>query len=270
LGLAAVGGAAWAADALTGGPSEQLPKKQVKRPSPGLKVTNEKLPSGVAVPTAEWVVDENKRAGTLGWILEAPAQIAGFANLTSAVKGDAVSIYVDSPSTPYHIELYRMGYYGGLGGRLVLQSAELPIQAQQPASLTRGTNMIECQWQASFQVKVRDDWPTGSYLFKLVASDGSSNGYVPLCIREDVSTAAFVIMNAVTNWQAYNTYGGYSLYTSPSGAANRSRVVSFDRPYYHPNVESDFFGNEFPLIFLAERAISSGQRNDGGIVVVGG
>ena len=67
-------------------------------------------------------------------------------------------------------------------------------------------------------------------------------------------------MHSVTTWQAYNAYGGRSLYVGPgtvrvgeSGAPNRSRVVSFDRPYDQRGWGApDFMGNEFPLIFLAE------------------
>jgi hypothetical protein len=53
-----------------------------------------------------------------------------------------------------------------------------------------------------------------------------------LTLRDDASHAALVIQNSVTTWQAYNDWGGYSLYTGPGGSFSaRSRVVSFDRPY---------------------------------------
>jgi hypothetical protein len=63
-----------------------------------------------------------------------------------------------------------------------------------------------------------------------------------------------VVLNAVTTWQAYNAWGGYSLYHGPTGAfADRARVVSFDRPYDFGDGAADFTGNEAPLIMLAER-----------------
>ena len=95
----------------------------------------------------------------------------------------------------------------------------------------------------------------GDYLLKLVGSQGAQ-AFVPLCVRDDASTAAFVVVNAVTTWQAYNRWGGYSLYYGPgNNSKNRARVVSFDRPY-RLRVgwgAADFVGNEFPVVHLVER-----------------
>ncbi len=260
VGLAALGAAAWGADdLLTSGPGRPTHQRTSRStpetpgtPAP-LAVSDQPLPSGPVVPVARWVVEENQRPGTLGWVLAKPTTLYGYADRVSAVAGDTVTVYVDAPSMAYRVELYRMGYYGGLGGRLVWESGELPAQPQPRPVLAPGTNMIECHWAPSLQVTVQPGWLQGMYLFKLVASDGTTDGYVPLCVRDPSSTAAFVVMSAVTTWQAYNTYGGYSLYTSPAGVPGRSRVVSYDRPYQHPDVANDFFGNEFPLVYMAER-----------------
>jgi hypothetical protein len=213
------------------------------------------LPDGPVVRSADWVVAENAKPGTLGWVVNYPKMIYGFAGQVSAVAGESVTFYMEAPSVPYHVEAYRMGYYGGLGGRLVWQSGELPLQAQGAATLTPGINMVECQWEPTVSVPITDDWPPGYYLFKFVTDEPKvANGYVPLIVRDDASHAAYMIMSAVTTSQAYNTWGDHSLYVGPGSAASRSRVVSFDRPYDGsawgaPN----FIGNEFPLVFLAER-----------------
>jgi hypothetical protein len=63
-----------------------------------------------------------------------------------------------------------------------------------------------------------------------------------------------VLLNAVTTWQAYNHFGGHSLYAGPSGSyASRARIVSFDRPYDFGQGAADFVGNERPMVELAER-----------------
>jgi hypothetical protein len=60
------------------------------------------------------------------------------------------------------------------------------------------------------------------YLLKLVAATGQR--YVPLTIRDDRSHAALVVQDAVTTWQAYNRWGGRSLYVGPDGSLEtRSR-----------------------------------------------
>jgi hypothetical protein len=103
-------------------------------------------------------------------------------------------------------------------------------------------------------VTIAADWPPGYYLFKVVGDfDKSANGYVPLIVRDDTSHAAFTIMSGVTTSQAYNTWGGRSLYVGPGAAATRSRVVSYDRPYDASSWGApNFIGNEVPLLFLAE------------------
>jgi hypothetical protein len=92
-----------------------------------------------------------------------------------------------------------------------------------------------------------------------LVGNGGEEQYIPLTIRDDSSTAAFVIQNSVTTWQAYNVYGGYSLYYGPNGHggqdfAHRARAVSFDRPYPQSwaSGAADFVGNEYPLLYHLE------------------
>ena len=212
------------------------------------------LPSGVTIPVADWVVQENKRPGTLNWVVGATTMMYAYSDRVSATRGQKVTLFVDAPQPTFRVELYRTGYYGGLGGRLVWKSGELAGQTQPASTLTPGTNMVECDWKPSLRVTIKPDWPPGYYLFKLYGdATGSISGWVPLIVRDDTSTAAVAIMSAVTTAQAYNTWGGYSLYVGPGAADTRSRVVSFDRPYdYKAWGAPNFSGNEFPLVFQAE------------------
>ena len=85
---------------------------------------------------------------------------------------------------------------------------------------------------------------------------------MPFIVRDDSSTSAIVVQNSVTTWQAYNLWGGYSLYYGVSGSGQsydtRSRVVSFDRPYGLADMDwadgaGDWLGNDYPFVMLAER-----------------
>ena len=104
-----------------------------------------------------------------------------------------------------------MGYYQGIGGRLVWTSAEMPGLRQGPPALVAPTNTVECRWTPSLHVTIDRAWPPGTYLLKLVGATGEQQ-FVPLCVRDDASTASIVIQQSVTTWQAYNRWGGYSLY----------------------------------------------------------
>lgn len=207
---------------------------------------------------ARWVQDENARPGTAAWnIGEVGHQhaIEGFFDTTSAAVGDAVRLFVSTTASTYHVEAYRMGWYQGLGARLVWSSAEVPGVVQPPLTVDEQTKMVDTAWQQPLAIDVTDSYVPGCYLFKLTSSDGYGR-FVPLTIRDDANPSALLVMNAVTTWQAYNQWGGYSLYWGAVRGgqtfANRSRVVSFDRPY-EVNGAPQFLAIELPLIHLVER-----------------
>jgi hypothetical protein len=203
-----------------------------------------------------WVAAENRRPGTSAWRITHLGErnaIEGWADRVSATNGDRVRLYVSTTARRFQVEVYRMGWYGGLGGRLLWRSGPLPGRRQPPPVRTPGTSMVATRWRPSLSLTVGADWPPGDYLLKLVAASGQR--YVPLTVRDDGSHAALVVQNAVTTWQAYNLWGGRDLYVGPDRSLEtRSRVVSFDRPYDAAGRGAgDFLGNEYPLVRLVER-----------------
>jgi len=117
---------------------------------------------------------------------------------------------------------------------------------------------VECSWPRATALRITPRFVQGDYLLKLVASNGAAS-YVPLTVWDPSSHAAYVVMNAVLTWQVFNPYGGYDLYQQGSATAagypppDRSRVVSFDRPYGYGDGAATFITNELPLIELMER-----------------
>jgi hypothetical protein len=197
------------------------------------------------------IVAENARPGTANWRILGPSVgIAGYADHVSVQRGDDLGLYVSSFAPTFHVEAYRMGWYQGLGARLVWKSADTPGVLQAKPFVQKATNTVRVAWQKSIDMKVPDDWVPGDYLLKLVSQAGAS--YVPLTVRDDASHAAILIVNAVTTWQAYNDFGGYSLYHGPNGnGASRADIVTFDRPYSKDGA-GDFIANEHGLVALAE------------------
>ncbi|HVA09091.1 MAG TPA: N,N-dimethylformamidase beta subunit family domain-containing protein [Acidimicrobiales bacterium] len=220
------------------------------------------LPSGVLVPTAPWLITENQRTGSIDWICNHPQPdhaLEGFASHVSAVSGDEVTLFVNTSGKAVQVQAYRMGYYQGIGGRLVWQSDTVAAGRQPPPTVTPGLNTVSCPWSPTLSFTVDQTWPPGCYLLKLLG-DGGLQQYVPLTIRDDASVAAYVFQNSVTTWQAYNLYGGYSLYYGQAGKgrqdfAHRARAVSFDRPIVQrwSSGAADFIGNELPLLYYLER-----------------
>jgi hypothetical protein len=214
----------------------------------------------LGLPVADWLVEENSRPGTTDWLVTAtpPGGVEGYADHVSAQAGDEVTLYVTSTAETVKVKAYRLGWYQGKGARFVANLGNRPGVVQPAPAFNRATNVVECHWKPTMRFQVGRDWPPGYYLLRLGTSKGYSQ-WVPLVVRDDASKAAIVVQSAVTTWQAYNRWGGYSLYLGPtatgSDVSNRSRVVSFDRPY-PPGWEdgtADLFGNEYPLVQLVER-----------------
>jgi hypothetical protein len=89
---------------------------------------------------------------------------------------------------------------------------------------------------------------------KLVASSRDQS-YVPFTVRDPRTVAPLLVIDAVTTWEAYNEWGGCTLYKCVAGSAlKRAHVVSFDRPYPHSqdHGSGEFLSRELPLIALAE------------------
>ena len=202
---------------------------------------------------ADWVVQENQKPGTTAWKIKgAPSHIAGYADHVSAQVGDKVRLFVSTPADHFHVEAYRFGWYGGDGARLIWRSDPVNGHDQSSKRFVSSTRMVEATWKPSLNFPVTSRWVQGAYLLLLVASNGSKS-YIPITIRDDSSHADLVIQLPTTTWQAYNRWGGYSLYVGPRGASDRSYVVSFDRPYLQTHGAPEFMDRARPLIALAER-----------------
>lgn len=203
------------------------------------------------------VVTENQHPGTTDWRIasvSASPGIEGFADRTSASQGDTLNLYISTSAAHFSVEAFRMGYYGGLGGRLIWKSAAVKGVLQPGAQVDPVTHKVWAPWHPSLNVKVDAAWAPGDYLLKLVGDGGpQQQNYIPLTVVDYSSTAALVIVNAVTTWEAFNDWGGYDLYNGPSGQFDsRSRVASFDRPYSLGVSSNDFLQDEFPLVYFAE------------------
>lgn len=188
-------------------------------------------PGAPAAPRRVTIAEENARPGTGDWaISQDPAawdKVRGFASRTSVAPGEPFQLYVGTAAPHYTVTAYRMGHYGGRGGRKVWSSGPLPGKVQAAARTDPATNMRDAPWTPSLTVTPDHDWVPGSYLFKLVSEDGGES-QIPLVVRDDERPAVAHIQHDVTTWQAYNKWGGASLYEGDNG---RSQKVSFDRPY---------------------------------------
>lgn len=234
---------------------------------PGLGVWARSQPSDL-------IRGENEKPGTLDWQLtyakfDAKAKyrsslIEGYASRTSVPVGESISFHVSvDPATPFRIELYRMGHYGGKGGRKVATLG--PFQGKpQPTPPVGPMRLRECQWEPCAQWKVPQDCPSGVYLGKLIAEKHRYQSYV-IFIVTDRRKADILFQCSTNTWQAYNKWPeNHSLYDNdrPDRKPLVSGVrVSRKRPYAkYPQVvdhtlslgSGEFLLWEYPFAYWLE------------------
>jgi len=197
-------------------------------------------------PSSEWDLP----AGT------GDANIQGFATDISVNCGDTVHFKVDTTASSYRLDIYRMGYYGGDGARKVATvnpSAALP-QSQPPCN-PGAAGLVDCgNWAESASWSVPSTAVSGIYFAHLVSAAGQN--HIFFVVRNDSSTSDIDFQTSDTTWQAYNRYGGNSLYTGgPLIDPPRAAKVSYNRPFttreYSP--EDWVFNAEYPMVRWLER-----------------
>jgi hypothetical protein len=164
--------------------------------------------------------------------------IQGFATKMSVNVGQQVSFKVDT-SAAYHIDIYRLGYYDGDGARRIASNI-VPTPRNQPACLTvASTGLIDCgNWQTSATWTVPSTAVSGVYIALLIRNDTGGDSQIPFVVRDDSSHSDVVLQTSDATWQAYNNYGGNSLYKCtvqcPAGnplAYKAAYAVSYNRPW---------------------------------------
>ncbi len=189
---------------------------------------------------------ENRKPGATDWQLtrvrldkadgmRSPF-VEGYCSKQSVLAGEPIDIMVSTdPPVKFKIEIFRTGYYGGKGARLMKTLG--PLQgAAQPIPPISEKRLRECHWKSSATLTIPADWVSGVYLGRLTTLPDAADqpywqSYVIFVVR-DTRRADVLFQCSDNTWQAYNKWpDAYSLYTDPRGAHAREVSVSFDRPY---------------------------------------
>jgi hypothetical protein len=225
------------------------------------------------------IAEENARPGAADWQLTRVRPdrdgfrspwIEGYCSKQSVKAGETIEIMVSTrPRRSFRIEIFRIGYYGGRGARLLKEIGPLEGR-EQPDPKPGPGNRHECRWEPSARLTIPPDWPSGVFLGRLTTiPDGQSEpywqSYVVFIVRDD-RPADILFQCSDNTWQAYNRWpNNFSLYTHPRGGQGPWAEVSFDRPYgreaQHQAVVNDpltfgsgeFLPLEFPMAFWLEQ-----------------
>ncbi len=225
----------------------------------------------MAPASSSVIANENRKPGTTDWQLTfvrtqdlRSEMIEGYCSHTSVRVGGTIDVMLSAqPATDVTIDLYRIGYYGGKGGRHVARLGPFPVTPQ-PTPPVGEHRLRECRWARTTEIKIPVDWVSGVYVGKLSCRGHRYQSYIIFVVRDD-RKADLMFQTSDTTWQAYNKWpDNYSLYNTdaPNRPWNATTWISYDRPYgFYPQVVSqplsqgsgEFLLWEYPLCYWLEQ-----------------
>jgi hypothetical protein len=210
------------------------------------------------------IAEENAHPGTTSWRLPGAAadvgglahgSVTGYVADESLRPGQTERIYVSAASARrVRIGVYRMGWYGGTGGREVLASESLPVVAQPPCTHRSETGLTECDWHPTLSFVVPPALPSGVYIAKLSTGEGARDC---LFVVQATHRQPLLAQLPTATYEAYNGWGGDSLY--PGGervgltGTSQGVTVSYDRPYDSDTGAGEFFDRDVAMVRFLER-----------------
>ena len=212
------------------------------------------------------IARENARPGTSAWRLPGPASliggaahgpVEGYVAEQAIAPGETERVYVnDHGARTVRVQVFRMGWYGGRGGRLYLESKPLHAARQPPCAHSFTTGLTQCRWHATLSFPIPSALESGVYIAKLSASNGAQSDC--LFIVRAKRAARLLVEIPTASYEAYNAWGGDSLYPGGSDrvkatGTNQGVEVSYDRPYATQTGAGQFFIREVAMVRFLER-----------------
>lgn len=154
-------------------------------------------------------------------------QLAGYVSATSAAAGETLGVHVSTVFSTVTLRVFRVGVVDSL----VLEVPDLPCDSY---ATPDSAWALGCGWPTLWTLTVPPEWSSGMYECQFVPPSGNPNqmAYAPFVVRgSPAAPNPIVIISTMNTYQAYNPFGGHSLYEFNSDDGERSPRVSFNRPY---------------------------------------
>ncbi len=229
---------------------------------PLLSPSNQETLSAACANPANSTVAENCLPGTAGWLdIETTPSIEIFVGDDSVNIGRRLDFYVSSQSPMFDLKIYRIGYYGGIGARLVHEKPNLSASPQPECIRVEDVGLRSCSnWRSSYTLTIPADWVSGVYAVQVLQPGTNIGNETVFTVRQDDRKSDVLYQMSTNTFQAYNNYDGKSVYSSNSGTcdtvanAPRAVKVSLHRPYNATMQDPNYFYRaEYPMVRWLEQ-----------------
>jgi len=156
------------------------------------------------------------------------ANEGGYTNKFTVSNGETIKFYISTSSQAFQLKIYKLG----TNSSLVFTSSNIQGGIQ---SIPSDAYKNGCNWNKSFEFIIPNNWEPGVYraTFPITGNYNESSNEVIFIVKNNnlgfFSKIAVIL--TVNNWNAYNNFGGKSLYDYNSTNSIKSDKVSFDRPF---------------------------------------
>ncbi|HXT08591.1 MAG TPA: DUF4082 domain-containing protein, partial [Roseiarcus sp.] len=210
------------------------------------------------------IVSENEKTGTPRgiWWVDAgddSTLLQGFTTQMGTNVGGTVQFKIDNLTgkSNYSISIYRLGYYGGDGARLITTLQHTGTVISQPAPLTDPTTgLVDAgNWSVTDSWSVPSTAVSGVYVANVTEDDQVFQ--IPFIISNPSDNSAILFQTSDETWQAYNSWGGSDVYGGVGpGVGGSAYAVSYNRPIITRDGANATTGGEFgtanDMVFSAE------------------
>ncbi len=158
-----------------------------------------------------------------------PRRIELYTGAPSVLPGEPVVLHVSTPALRYTLRVFREAA-DSAGGHVEVVTARLEKRpgVDQPPPNVDGANTARARWRATDSVPTAG-WAPGVYTIAALDSNGTRGQAIVVVRTPVIDRTAPLYVVPVMTYQAYNMWGGASMYVSHRGI--RTWRVSFDRPY---------------------------------------
>lgn len=169
--------------------------------------------------------------------------VEAYASEVSVGPGETVHLHVSTfPPAPYRIDMSRESAPTAAAREPMCVAGCDDVRARETQALPLPdalTGELHADWPVTDEVVLPSSAPSGYYVFRVAVLDGPSAGTTTattVIVRQPRGRpSAILVQVPVNTWQAYNGWGGRSLYPFTSAGGLSGTHVAFDRPYDRPD-----------------------------------
>jgi len=185
--------------------------------------------AGAALVAPPWVTaceDSGDPTGPAGEGSSIRGPVEGYASATSYRPGETAAFHLSADATSIDVDVVRVG---AMAAR-VLESRAVPVDQQ---VVPNNASQLGCAWPVALRLPIPSTWRSGVYFARFWSGPVTNPLWaatIPFVVKAASRASSMLYQVPVTTYQAYNAWGGSSLYTRDAQGYTHP-FASFERPY---------------------------------------